>query len=572
MTRTDLNHLPSTIALRQHQTPGKMWLHAYGLNLGELQWFAHPNSVAAALDKPPAYPKVTTRELSLLRSCAEDCLLGDRKCSSLRPSNIDAPSIPPLLPHRVIDIGDASSEHRLRLHDSAIDERAFYTTLSHRWGNVVMFKTTQKNIKDFHTYLNFNALPISFKDAVTVTKALGIRYLWIDAICIIQDDRSDWIKQAPLMGKIYKNAYCTIAAHSAQDSLDGFLESESAPNPVKVAPCQSTEGPGTLCIGIPRSFKETIDCSYINQRGWVLQELTLSQRIAHFSSGYIYWDCPHTNSPLSIGNTTEQSIQASRARKAPGTGANFSESWLDLVTNYSKCQLTYGKDKLVAISGIAAEWQSRLGEGPGGRYHSGVFECTLPQSLLWFSGGGLLKRVKRRAPSWSWASVDGHLQFMNTRRARAVATFKVERTVGKNGALTNSSRCLLTGHASITKGSITAERVHYGAEDYSAENFLRAGGAMITGFHLDIPGYSRRAQASIDDGSGNWKTTTVYCARVCTMQLEWEESVFQRDFLLILKPLHPASTRFKRIGVGSIFTPHWPHPAHWSAAQDFVIV
>jgi hypothetical protein len=158
---------------------------------------------------------------------------------------------------------------------------------------------------------------------------------------------------------------------------------------------------------------------------------------------------------------------------------------------------------------------------------------------------------------------------MNTRRARAVATFKVERTVGKNGTLTNSSRCQLTGHASITKGSITAERVRYGAEDYSAENFLRPGGAMITGFHLDIPGYRGMAQASIDGGSGNWKTTTVFCARVCTMQLEWEESVFQRDFLLILKPLDPASTRFKRIGVGSIYT---SQGAHWSAAQDFVIV
>jgi hypothetical protein len=523
--------------------------------------------VAAALDRPPAYPKITTRELGLLRSCAEDCLLGEGKCSNLHVSNIEAP----LLPHRVIEIDDASSANSpsLRLHDSVVDERAFYTTLSHRWGKEVMFKTTKKNIKDFHTNLNFNTLPMSFKDAVTVTKALGIRYLWIDAICIIQDDHSDWIKQAPLMGKIYNNAYCTIAAHSAQDSLDGFLESETAPNPVRVAPCQSTAGPGTICVGIPRSFKETIDCSYINQRGWVLQELTLSQRIAHFSSGYIYWDCPHTNSPLSIGNTAEHSTQASRARKTPGTGANFIESWLDLVTNYSKCQLTYGKDKLVAIAGVAAEWHSHLEQAPGVRYHSGVFECTLPQSLLWFSGGGSLKRVKRRAPSWSWASVDGHLQFMNTRRARAVATFKLETPVGKKGTLTNSSRCQLTGNASIRKGLIIAGRVRFGAEEFSAENFLRPDGNMTTGFQLEIHGHMGTAQASIDGGSGPWKRTTVYCARVCTIQLEWEESVFHRDFLLILKLLHPASTSFKRIGVGSIYAARCPQ---WPAAQDFVIV
>src|SRR5450756_580058 len=131
------------------------------------------------------------------------------------------------------------------LHESAIDERAHYTTLSHRWGNEVICKTTRKNINVRRNGIDFDALPMSFKDAITVSRALGVRYLWIDAICIVQDDHSDWIDQAPLLGKIYKNAYCTIAAHSAQNSADGFLESLSPLNPVRVASFLTLKaGPG----------------------------------------------------------------------------------------------------------------------------------------------------------------------------------------------------------------------------------------------------------------------------------------------------------------------------------------
>jgi len=590
--RADVRNTHSTITLKAHSMQGKMWLHAYGLHLGELQWFAHPSkstglawirgwlsrlgltvskdSVAAALGMPPAHPKVNRDALSLLGRYAEDCFLERGKCSHLRRPNIDSSSLPPLLPRRVIDIGNLHVDptSSLHLHESIQDERGLYTTLSHRWGSEIIYKTTIENIKNRRDGIDFEELPMSFKDAISVTRALGIRYLWIDAICIVQNDHSDWMDQAPRMGKIYKDSHCTIAAHSAQNSSDGFLESESSLNPTKVVPCLSLEaGPGQICIGIPRSFKETIDCSYINQRGWVLQELTLSQRTAHFSNGYIYWDCPHTATPRSVGCLAETSIQTSLALKIKGTGADFIESWMDLVTVYSKCELTYGTDKLAAISGIAAEWQGHLGERRGTGYHSGLFECTLPQSLLWFSGGGSLKRIEKRAPSWSWASVDGQIQFMRTKNTTVVATLKAVNDGGGDVVTATSHQCRLTLHTSVRSVSVTGRSAYFGMESCTAQSFLRPRGIMVSGSHLEILGVVGGGQASIDDESE--KPRSVHCARVCTTEVRQQGGMLQLDLVLLLELVNPRLGHYNRIGVGIIVSEGYFDN---SSPQDIVIV
>lgn len=512
-------------------------------------------ALAAELDMPLAYPQINTEALNRLGRHVEDCFHGRGACYNVSSlSNIDTVSDSPFLPRRVIDVGDANKECSpwLRLHESAKDERAHYTTLSHRWGNKILFQTNLENIEAHRTGIDFNALPMSFRDAVIATRALGVRYLWIDAICIIQDDHSDWIDQAPLMGKIYKNARCTLAAHSAQNSTAGFLECMSSPNPVRVADCISPNGvAGKLCIGSPRSFKETIDYSHIKQRGWVLQELTLSRRTAHFSNGYIYWDCPHMTTPQSVGYTTEPSIQASPAIKTLRSGADFVGSWFDLVTDYSKCELTYGTDKLVAISGIAAEWQNHLGEGRGRLYHSGLFACGLPQGLLWYSGGGSLKKYKQRAPSWSWASVDGRIQFMNDRNAITVATVNAVDTDVDGDVIADSPDCQLSMHASVKVAYITGEPLDFGIEPYTGERSFRRHGVIIKGSHMRMDGHWTGGQASIDIGS--IKSRSVLCARICTTQVALDaDEGLQVDFVLLLERMNPKSAQYRRIGVGTV--------------------
>jgi hypothetical protein len=128
-----------------------------------------------------------------------------------------------LLPLRVIDIGNAELPQQVRLHIRTPNERGHYATLSHRWGDKVPLKTTRRTLKRHLKFLETQSLPQTFQDAITVTHLLGIRYLWIDALCIIQDDHQDWVDQAAAMGSIYQHSLVTIAIHSAKNSLDGFL-------------------------------------------------------------------------------------------------------------------------------------------------------------------------------------------------------------------------------------------------------------------------------------------------------------------------------------------------------------
>lgn len=115
-------------------------------------------------------------------------------------------------------------------------------------------------------------LPETLNDAIIVTRYLGIRHLWIDALCIIQDDPVDWSQEAGKMGEIYMNASCTIAAHSASHADDGFLaKSLALVTPVRLG----SEQPW---VSLPGHHRSDIDKSHLSSRGWVFQERLLSQR------------------------------------------------------------------------------------------------------------------------------------------------------------------------------------------------------------------------------------------------------------------------------------------------------
>ena len=398
------------------------------------------------------------------------------------------------------------------------------------------------------------------------------------------------------MGKIYRGSHCTFAAHSAEDSTVGFLESTAASlRPIPFAPEIPTEISEArprliqqalergVCIGIPHTFKKSIDFSHIKKRGWVVQELTLSPRVAHFSDGYMYWDCEHTTMPRSVAHKAEPSTQSRVVVKIIGTGINFIESWINLVTEYSKCDLTFEADKLFAISGIAAEWGTNLGAGVGTQYHAGVFECTLPQALLWYRAGKTLTRFEGRAPSWSWASADGPLQFMNAHKSTIVTVFKL---VDSDG-----NRYKLTGSLSVMEAELTDEKMFFGAGTLGFEaggtpSALRPRAVGICGFSLSVRGYEKvrshpddfmkgdykrgyGAQAVMDDSSN--VARQLFVARICMMRTNWDEYKCQREFLLILEPVDEYASRFRRIGVGTALVNSWGD-FFWPEPQEITII
>jgi hypothetical protein len=317
---------------------------------------------------------------------------------------------PPVLPDRVLEILDTPSTESisLRLLETRDGEAGYYIALSHRWGGDFTLKTTKSTLSQRLKGFCLENLPQTFRDAVLVAKALGIMYLWIDSLCIVQDDRKDWLEQSAKMGSIYMSSAFTIAAHSAGQCNEGFLWRSQVSSTLRILPKRG--GPEFL-VSIPdvndRGLRTRFIESEISRRAWILQELTLSPRILHFVENRLFWECEH-RSPEISGSALETTATIFR----DGSGeAGVHIMWLKLIEQYSNYQMTKNGDKLVALAGIVDVWRSVIERPDDKQYHCGVFQEDVERSLLWYAPD-VVERHLERAPSWSWASIDGRLHFL----------------------------------------------------------------------------------------------------------------------------------------------------------------
>ena len=161
-----------------------------------------------------------------------------------------------MLPPRLIETSqDLSSDNalQLRLVTTSEPSRPVYATLSHRWGECLTLKTERSNPLEPTHSIPLSKLPQTFRDAVVATNRLGYRYLRIDALCIVQDDETEWANESIKMGAIYRGAAVTIAAHAASDTDSGFLNTLIYPwkvrlRPIKIStlPAESLSDPGEI--------------------------------------------------------------------------------------------------------------------------------------------------------------------------------------------------------------------------------------------------------------------------------------------------------------------------------------
>ncbi len=189
------------------------------------------------------------------------------------------------MPTRLLELGTP-----LRIIESASIKPSKYVALSHCWGKlseVERFCAFNRNIIQLKESVDFNALPKTFRDAVTVARGIGANYLWIDSLCILQDNKNDWEYESTRMEQVFSSAYCTIAASSSKSSGEGFL------NYREPRPCVKFEtGKRTLyvCPNIDDFYRD-VDLGELNSRGWVLQERALSRRTIFYTSTQVYWEC-----------------------------------------------------------------------------------------------------------------------------------------------------------------------------------------------------------------------------------------------------------------------------------------
>jgi hypothetical protein len=289
------------------------------------------------------------------------------------------------------------------------NEENSYAALSYCWGGDQLFKSTRANILSRICGAELDGLPRTLLDAVQVCKQLKIRYLWIDALCIIQDDEIDKAREISKMRMTFNRATLVIAASRARDANAGFLEDVSIPSDgVVMLPAQFSE---TLKgeIGILRVPLESSGHEPLNQRGWAYQEISLSRRALIYTDQGMIWQCTAVFDRLAydgmrIRSHPSHDLVVATQEFEPGPVQR--DIWDQLVRIYTLRNLTFPDDRLEALAGIAAMaapmWNNR--------YFAGLWEQDMQSQLGWRVDRANLENRNWQAleaPSWSWASVDG---------------------------------------------------------------------------------------------------------------------------------------------------------------------
>ncbi|KAJ8702059.1 hypothetical protein PTI98_000808 [Pleurotus ostreatus] len=314
----------------------------------------------------------------------------------------DAPPKPPL-PTRVLDV------QKERLYETN-HTPGRYIALSHTWGGQVEGRTLKGNLKERLKGFSFDTLPLNFRDAIKVTKALGMRYLWIDSLCIVQDDADDWEREAKTMTGLYMNSWITIAASRAPDSAAGFLGRRDVPKAIKM-PGEGGEY-FYVCPNVALRFDEAVFGAPLNRRAWVVQERVLSPRTLHFTRSQVYWQCACKTLAEDMNHQAnpDDKLSTTQTPRAlfEGVKGKTPQAWWALLENYTACGLTYHSDKLIAIHGIVSWMTSKFGL----RFLAGVWEDSASVGLLWVAADreGLEPLSEIRVPSWSWASKKGPIK------------------------------------------------------------------------------------------------------------------------------------------------------------------
>lgn len=288
-----------------------------------------------------------------------------------------------------------------------------YIAVSHRWGGDIPYKTTRQNIGEYLEGIDAARLPQNFIDVLLLAGMLDIRYVWIDAVCIVQNDEDEWLAQAKQMGSIFTNATITLALHSPRTSTEGVLWRMRVPEWLKISPrAARTKELPSFWLRLPTvheydfSAIPAISSGQLVHRGWCLQELWLSPRILHVVEDKFIWICPHIRHTGFMHSIVPESIPS-----ADDTGASHA-CWQRLVTRYSRCELTVHTDKLPALSGIHSLWPKAHTQSS----HCGHLGIDIRIGLLWYRERPIRRhavtRILDRAPSWSWASVDGPIRHM----------------------------------------------------------------------------------------------------------------------------------------------------------------
>ncbi|KAJ8108678.1 hypothetical protein OPT61_g8007 [Boeremia exigua] len=356
----------------------------------------------------------STRALAKAKDWMNECQSSHEYC--------DANSTAPL-PKRVLEL----SEKVVVLREHVRPEIQRYACLSHCWGPqgpaIQLNKTSRASLM---RGIPLKDLPKTFSDTVKVCLELGISFLWIDALCkrktslnldhrakfmeqgIYQDDLSDWEQAAGTMADIYQHAWITIAATSARDSNDGLRRPVGDRFRPRLIP--------SIGMYVRESYVESSNMIYPDEelfplvwRAWAFQEKHLSPRTLSFSIYRMVWGCRSferiEHAPYQHRWTYDETTWGPqyfyKRAKDPVT------AWQYMVRNFAYLRVTYDSDRLPSIAALASIMSQQRN---GDLYLCGLWRNSLLNDLQW-TARSEMPRCRSKAPTWSWASVNGKISF-----------------------------------------------------------------------------------------------------------------------------------------------------------------
>ncbi|CAG7557782.1 unnamed protein product [Fusarium equiseti] len=497
-------------------------------------------------------------------------------------------------PTRLIYVGPEFEQPKLII-SSDKSRPVPYVALSYCWGFSNSATLSRENISDFQKDIPLQHLPATIQSAIATTKDLGYQYLWVDSLCIIQNSESDWAHESSRMGDIYGMADITLAAAGGSRVQDPMFYRR---DPRAIRPCVANIMPDYRYTKLSypwalyphqaeRMLDSTINESPLSRRAWALQELLLSPRTLIFGSKQMVWSCatteasegfplgldPKFSTPLSEDSSLSQLRQ--RLMRISNVGEPPSRFWNDFISRYTRSRLSVGSDTLVALQGLvgrimmmADKRRQSNPDEPGPNYVAGLWQDRhFLQSLLWRPkvGSTRIRPEAYRAPSWSWASIDGDIDFFEQYvpwlwnkmeiEFAGVVDVNVEPGAINSPSATGAVKsgyidvqchvrpCMLLKAGPGLKGSKNYER--YEALIVSSEEFHRlselqdsCGGTAINEL---AHRFANSCTIDIPEEIPDSKWTEVYCIPLQLGQCQtdrYEQSVWESYEGLVVVPVH----------------------------------
>ncbi|KFA70268.1 hypothetical protein S40285_09269 [Stachybotrys chlorohalonatus IBT 40285] len=359
---------------------------------------SHPD-VNSVTPKPSNvdFPMSLDRVLLQVKEWTSTCLSSHSACNATNVTE---------LPTRLLSLS-AKPVRLVKTIDLTSKPR--YAALSYCWGRAdERLCLTDDNFDALSLAMPNEILPRTFQDAIVIAQSAGLDYLWIDSLCIIQDNTHDWEVEAGRMASVYGGSSLTIAASSAKDANGGcFLR---APNGCSGFNARLSVGGRLESVQIIdlAAYTKYVTQPHLASRAWAVQEKILSPRTLHCGVRGFFWECrtcvgsEFFPNGFNADEFDEALVWQFSDLDPEEHVLNNLRRWKSIKEWYSGCDLTYPSDKLIAISGIARDMQQHSGD----QYFAGLWRKNMIAELCWH----VLKPCPRppyRAPSWSWASVDG---------------------------------------------------------------------------------------------------------------------------------------------------------------------